>query len=38
MLRPQDIGVLAALGIVEVEVFSAPRVATDFYGRRNCSD
>ena len=27
MLRPQDIGVLAALGIVEVEVFSAPRVA-----------
>jgi molybdopterin molybdotransferase len=27
VLRPQDIGVLAALGIVEVEVFSAPRVA-----------
>ena len=26
-LRPQDIGVLAALGIAEVEVFSAPRVA-----------
>ncbi len=27
MLRPQDIGVLAALGIVEVEVIRAPRVA-----------
>ncbi len=27
MLRPQDIGVLAALGIVDVEVFRLPRVA-----------
>jgi molybdopterin molybdotransferase len=27
VLRPQDIGVLAALGVVEVEVFRAPRVA-----------
>ncbi|MGA2400596.1 MAG: gephyrin-like molybdotransferase Glp [Syntrophobacteraceae bacterium] len=27
MLRPQDIGVLAALGIVEVEVFRVPLVA-----------
>ena len=27
LLRPQDIGVLAALGIVEVEVTRAPRVA-----------
>jgi molybdopterin molybdotransferase len=27
MLRPQDIGVLAALGICEVEVFRVPRVA-----------
>jgi molybdopterin molybdotransferase len=27
VLRPQDIGVLAALGIAELEVFSAPRAA-----------
>ncbi len=27
LLRPQDVGVLAALGIVEVEVFRIPRVA-----------
>jgi molybdopterin molybdotransferase len=27
MVRPQDIGVLAALGIAEVEVFGVPRVA-----------
>ncbi len=27
MLRPQDIGVLAALGIVQVQVFKVPRVA-----------
>ena len=27
MLRPQDVGVLAALGIVEVEVFRVPLVA-----------
>ena len=27
VIRPQDIGVLAALGIVEVEVFRTPRVA-----------
>jgi molybdopterin molybdotransferase len=27
MLRPQDIGVLAALGMIEVEVFRLPRVA-----------
>ena len=30
MLRPQEVGVLAALGVTRVEVYSRPRVRADF--------